>query len=358
MSRAPRTVHRRVGEELVHSALICTRVKIGAVAHGGDMTDLATDAVRGCPRQVCFQPVTRGIHRRRLDGGESEDEWLADLAGWQLLLTNHGCFTALTAARIRGWMLPPLPDDTPVFVAMQLDDPRPLRAGIRTSRHPSPMPHEDVAGLRCATPAETVLACARWLAFLDLVVLIDSALHAGDVTLEELEAVCTPHRRGRRPLLAAVAWADGHAESPWETLLRLLHLVVGIQVEPQVEIWGKDGEFIARVDVQVTGTRSLHEFDGGHHRDPEQHRDDLRRERRLDAEGYVRRGYTASDVVQRPLGVLRDADRAVGRVHDPTRIRPWLAMLRASLYTPAGRAAFLKRVTIRPSTGGKRHSNR
>ncbi len=322
------------------------------------MTDLATDAVRGCPRRVCFQPVTRGIHRRRLDGGESEDEWLADLAGWQLLLTNHGCFTALTAARIRGWMLPPLPDDTPVLVAMQLDDPRPLRAGIRTSRHPSPIPHEDVAGLRCATPAETVLACARWLAFLDLVVLIDSALHAGDVTLEELEAVCTPHRRGRRPLLAAIPLADGRAESPWETLLRLLHLVVGVQVEPQVEIWGKDGEFIARVDVQVTGTTSLHEFDGGHHRDPEQHRDDLRRERRLDAEGYVRRGYTASDVVQRPLGVLRDADRAVGRVHDPTRIRPWLAMLRASLYTPAGRAAFLKRVTIRPSTGGKRHSNR
>src|SRR5687768_17593027 len=86
---------------------------------------------------------------------------------------------------------------------------------------------------------------------------------------------------------------------PWETLLRMLHIVVGIDVEPQVEVWDEDGELVARADLQVAGTNSLHEFDGGHHRDPNQHRDDLRRERRLDAGGYVRRGYTASDVVQR-----------------------------------------------------------
>lgn len=319
------------------------------------MTDVAMNAVRGCPRRVCFQPVTRGVHRRRLDGGESEDEWLADLAGWQLLLTNHGCFTALTAARVRGWALPPLPAGTPVFVAMQLDDPRPLRAGIRTSRHPQPIPHDVIAGLRCATTVEIVLACARWLSLIDLVVLIDSALHAGDVTVEQLEAVCTPHRRGRRALLAALPLADGRAESPWETLLRLLHVTVGVGVQPQVEIWDDNGEFVARADLQVTGTSSLHEFDGGHHRDPEQHRDDPRRERRLDAGGYVRRGYTAADVAQRPLGILRDADRALGREHDPARIRPWLALWRLSLYAPSGRTAFLRRVTVRSSTGGKRH---
>lgn len=318
------------------------------------MTELAEDAVRGCPRRVCFQPVTRGVHRRRLDGGEPEDEWLADLAGWQLLLTNHGCFTALTGARIRSWALPPLPVETPIFVAMQQDDPRPLRAGIRTSRHPAPIPRDEIAGIRCATSSEIVLACARWLAFVDLVVLIDSALHAGDVTIRELKAVCTPHRRGRRALLAALAWVDGRAESPWETLLRLLHVVVGISVESQVDIWDEHGEFIARADLQVKCTNSLHEFDGGHHRDPGQHRDDLRRERRLDDGGYVRRGYTASDVVQRPLGILRDGDRAVGREHDPARIRPWLAVFRLSLYTPSGRAVFLKRVAVRSSTGGGR----
>lgn len=274
------------------------------------------------------------------------------MGGWQLLLTNHGCFTALTGARIRGWMLPPLPPETPVFVAMQLDDPRPLRAGIRTSRHPCAIPQDVISGLRCAIAPEVILACARWLSWVDLVVLIDSALHAGDVSVEAIRNVCTPRRRGRRKLLAALEWVDGRSESPWETLLRLLHVVVGIEVEPQVEIWDEAGEFVARADLLVTGTRSLHEFDGGHHRAPDQHRDDLRRERRLDGVGYVRRGYTASDVVQRPLGVLRDGDRAVGRVHDPARIRPWLASLQSSLYTPAGRAAFLERVTFPSATGG------
>lgn len=311
-------------------------------------------AIRGCPRRVAYVPVTRGIHRRRLEGGDADDGWRADLRGWQLLLTGHGCFTALTAARIRGWELPPVPQDTPVFVAMQLDDPRPLRAGIRTSRHPEAIPHEDIEGLRCASAAETILACARWLASVDLVVLIDSALRAGDVTVAELSAVCRPRRRGRRALLAALSWVDGRAESTWETLLRLLHVVIEVEVEPQLEIRDGDGEVVARVDLHLVGTTSDHEFDGGHHREPTQHRDDLRRERRLSAAGRVRRGYTASDVVQRPVGVLRDADLALGRVHDPARIRPWTEMLRQSLYTPAGREAFSRRVAVGPPTGGKR----
>jgi hypothetical protein len=310
-------------------------------------------AIRGCPRRVGYQSVTRGIHRHRLNGGEAEDGWLADLAGWQLLLTGHGCFTALTAARIRGWALPPLPAATPVFVAMQLDDPRPLRDGIRTSRHPDPIPHEVIAGLRCASAAETILACARWLSLVDLVVVVDSALQARHVTLEQLRAVCGPRRRGRTALLAALAWVDGRAESTWETLLRMLHVVVGVEVEPQLEVRDQDGDLVARVDLHLVGTTSDHEFDGGHHREPDQHRDDLRRERRLSALGRVRRGYTASDVVQRPIGVLRDVDLALGREHDARRVRPWLAMLRASLYTPSGRTAFLQRVGTTSVTGGK-----
>jgi hypothetical protein len=150
-----------------------------------------------------------------------------------------------------------------------------------------------------------------------------------------------------------LVWVDGRAESTWETLLRLLHVVVGVEVEPQLEVRDKDGQLVARVDLHLVGTTSDHEFDGGHHREPDQHRDDLRRERRLSAQGRVRRGYTASDVVQRPIGVLRDADLALGREHDPRRIRSWLTMLRGSLYTPSGRAAFLQRVGTTSVTGGK-----
>lgn len=107
------------------------------------------------------------------------------------------------------------------------------------------------------------------------------------------------------------------------------------------------------MDLHLVGTTSDHEYDGGHHREPDEHRDDLRRERRLSSLGRVRRGYTASDVVRRPIGVLRDVDLALGRAHDPGRIRPWVVMLRESLYTPSGRAAFLRRVGTTSVTGGK-----
>lgn len=311
-------------------------------------------AIRGRPRRVAYQRVAHGVHRPRLDGGGSRDEWLADMQGWQLLLTGHGCFTGLTAARIRGWDLPPVPDTAPVLVALQQDDPRPLRDGIRTSRHPEPIPFEVIEGLRCAIAAESVLACARWLSVLDLVVVVDSALRARDVTIEELRAVCRPRRRGRGALLAALTLVDGRAESPWETLLRLLHVAVDVEVVPQLEVRDEGGVLVARVDLHVVGTTSDHEYDGGHHREPDEHRDDLRRERRLSSLGRVRRGYTASDVVQRPIGVLRDADLALGRAHDPARIRPWIVMLRESLYTPPGRAAFLHRVGTTSVTGGTR----
>jgi hypothetical protein len=58
----------------------------------------------------------------------------------------------------------------------------------------------------------------------------------------------------------------------------------------------------------------------------------------------VRRGYTAGDVLHRPVTILEDADRSLGRPHDPSRIRPWTAQLRESLFTPAGQAAFLRGV--------------
>ncbi len=128
---------------------------------------------------------------------------------------------------------------------------------------------------------------------------------------------------------------------------------MGVEVTPQLEVRDEGGELVARVDLHLVGTTSDHEYDGGHHREPDEHRDDLRRERRLSSLGRVRRGYTASDVVRRPIGVLRDADLALGRAHDPGRIRPWIAMLRESLYTPSGRAAFLRRVGTTSVTGGK-----
>jgi hypothetical protein len=49
-------------------------------------------------------------------------------------------------------------------------------------------------------------------------------------------------------------------------------------------------------------------------------------------------------VLQRPVTILRDADRTLGRVHDPTRLDAWYSLVRESCFTPAGRALLLRRL--------------
>jgi very-short-patch-repair endonuclease len=144
----------------------------------------------------------------------------------------------------------------------------------------------------------------------------------------------------------AIPLMTGQAESIFEGMLRMLHVVSGIEVVPQYVVRTEDGAFVARGDLLLAGTRTLHELDGGHHRSATQHGADLRRDRRLLEAGYERRGYTSSDVLTRAIGILRDADRTLGRVHDPARIHAWYALLQQSLFTPSGQARLARRLGL------------
>lgn len=272
------------------------------------------------------------------------DDLAASLPAWQLLMPHDGCFTALTSAVARGWWLPPIPDGTPVFMAMGLDDPRPMRRGVRTSRHGRLMEVDIVDGVRCASVPETLLACARWVGLIDMVVLLDEVLHRRLCSRREIEAVIRPRRPGAARLAEALARADERSESPYETLLRLLHVVCGVAVEPQSELRDDDGDLVARADLWLVGTNSFHEYDGDEHEKGPRRVKDRRRDRRIDKAGRVRRGYTAGDILSRPVTILDDADRALGRPHDPSRIRAWHDELRRSLFSSAGRTAFLTQV--------------
>ena len=68
----------------------------------------------------------------------------------------------------------------------------------------------------------------------------------------------------------------------------------------------------------------------------------------------MRRAYTGGDVILRAVTILEDADRSLGREHDPARIREWHRLLRDSLFTPAGRVAFLERIPVPPPRGRNR----
>jgi hypothetical protein len=298
--------------------------------------------VRGRPRAKHWVRVGHGVYR-------TEDA--TDLHAWQSTLPPSGRFTHLTAAAVLGWALPPLPDALPVFSAVNRTDSRPQRAGLRVTRNESAAPARVLLDLRIDPPTEILLACARDLGVLDLVVLADSALRAGHVTVSELSSAAAARRRGAPALRAALDLVDHRAESPYETLLRVLHLSCGVHVEPQYELRDDRGDLIARADLWLRGTCALHEYDGGDHLDVRRQRKDLARARRIGNHDWVRRGYTARDVLHQGVSILRDADLSLERPHDPSRIRRWHALLAASLFSSSGRAALESRLGLRRGPG-------
>lgn len=286
----------------------------------------------GRVRLEAWRRVARGLHVRR----DAPDPLLVELTAWQTTLPPESCFTGLTAARLRGWELPPLPEAMPVCAAVRTRDPHPVRPGMLVTRHRGRPAYDVIGGLRVATPAEIIVWCARWLEVLDLVVLIDTALRHG-MRREDLVVAARQRRRGVPRLREALRLSDPRAESIWETLRRLLHVVCGIEVEPQTPIV-VDGTEIGRADLWIVGSATLQEYDGAHHLDAVQFARDRRRDRLILDGGFRRNGYTARDLTERAAAVLRDADAALGNEGDPARIRDWYALMRPSLFSSAGRA--------------------
>jgi hypothetical protein len=301
--------------------------------------------------QATGDPRRRGKAWKRLGHGVKVPSGLtgcparlAELRAWQAVLPASAAWTGLTGAEVHGLWLPSPAEGAPLFVATATvrGEVHPVRRELAVARHPAPPLALTVEGVRVEPVAACLRAAARFLPTLDLVVLIDSALQLRRCTFQDVVAAAGERRRGARALRRALPLADGRSESAWETLLRLLHVVCGIDVESQVELFDGFGAFVARADLRVTGTNLLQEYDGAQHREAAEQVRDLRRARRIADIGVVRRGYVAKDLLDRPHLVLRAADEARGSGgSDPG---PWLGLLGSSLYRPAGRRAFLARV--------------
>lgn len=301
-------------------------------------------ACRGRLRTRGWVKVSHGLYRPDLEASDLRAGLQAELLAWRLVLPRSGAFTHLTAAAVYGLWLPPLPTGLPIFASMSRDGVRPERSGLHVTRLVFAPPPTVVAGLPLMPVAESILACAVHLRVLDLVVLCDAALHLRLCTLDELKAVAALQRRGAPMLRRALRYVDARSESAWETLLRILHVICGIPVEPQAIITAPDGTFVAKADLLIKGTRTLHEYDGEDHLRRPRQRKDLKRNRRLDRNEYIRRGYTSQDVLYQAIGILRDADASLRRPHRPERIRKWHVLLADSLFSPSGTQRFLDRL--------------
>ncbi|WP_127481190.1 hypothetical protein [Nocardioides pantholopis] len=300
------------------------------------------EPIRGQVRLVGYRRVSHGLYLADR-GLAEEDEFLRDLRAWQTVLPDGAVFSHVTGARLRGWATPALPEQVPVFAAVEGDRCVPRRFGLVCSRLVRASAPEQRRGLPVDSTCEILLRAARDLGTLDLVIMIDSALACGDLDSRAMSEILASGRPGVRMLRGAWELSSARCESAGESMLRVFHEVMGIAVRPQVTLHDTDGRVIGRADLLVTGTHVVHEYDGAGHRDQAQHRADLRRERAWVGTPYQRRGFVLDDLLNHPGVVMHELDRWLGRPHGLRRLQRWRRLVDNSLYREPGRQRVLNR---------------
>lgn len=299
--------------------------------------------IRGEIRLAKLRRVSHGLGLVKKPDLSDQEEWHRDLRAYLVVLPPGAAYTHLTAAQLLGWQLPKLPEQVPVFVAVTGNEPRPRRHGLICSRlveRESPVLRH---GLPVERAEEILLRAARDLSLLDLLILLESALHLGHIDHDRMTAILASRRPGVRMLREAWNRATGKSHSGGETVLQAFHLVMEVPVRPQAEVYDERGRPIATADLHVLGTNYLHEYDGEHHRRKDQHQVDLRRERGLTASAYIRKGFVLDDLLNHPVVVMHEIDNALDRPHDLGRLRRWRKLVANSLYSEAGRARVMNR---------------
>lgn len=134
------------------------------------------------------------------------------------------------------------------------------------------VPPNDVvpAAIPRTSPLRSCLDIAREPDLVEAVVALDIALGRGRITTEELverasELSAVP---GARRARTAASLADGRAESPQESRLRVTLALAGLRPVPQFEVLDSGGRFTARVDLAFVAKRIAIEYEGSWHWEP------------------------------------------------------------------------------------------
>jgi hypothetical protein len=303
---------------------------------------LLTSNAGAVVRRVRYEQVSHGVHAER----GSVDGLAERCRAIQRVLPAEALFSHYTGALLRGWQLPTLPARRlPVFASVPRDGAHLKRRGLYVARTDEASVGGEVRdGVRVAASWAILAQLAQDLSMLDLVAVVDSAMHMGDCKLVDLEESIRPGQWGGRQLRQALQFADDRAESWWETPLRLLHVWSGIEVEPQYIVRDHWGNQVARGDLWIVGTRRLHEYDGSHHDRPKTRRTDLSRDKALHRIDWERYGYVSTDLTRGADGIIRDAEAALGLPHRPTRLRRWRIEVARSTLSSRGRVLLARRL--------------
>ncbi|MEX2289611.1 MAG: hypothetical protein WD794_04700 [Mycobacteriales bacterium] len=145
------------------------------------------------------------------------------------------------------------------------------------------------SGLHVTSYAQTLVDCALLLQSDSLVCLLDALLHRELLSTADLDVLVRQQRwqAGLTPLREAVRLADGRAESPHETLVRLVLKPHLPGLEPQQRLYDESGRILARFDLADRRLRLAVEADGkAGHAGTRMAARDQRRDRISDARGW------------------------------------------------------------------------
>ena len=256
-------------------------------------------------RSMAFMAPARGARITAAVGDEAQ----ALLEAVRVLAQDDQFFSHTTAASIHGMPLPArFEREARVHLASPTGRSRMQRPGVVGHRLKSAV--EEVDGIRVETRADTFVHLATMLSLEELVAVGDwlvSTKRRDPLTIHDLTDALRRYggARGLHRARRALALVRVSAESPRESLLRLL--ITSALPEPtlQHEVLDATGLFVARLDVSWPHLKLAVEYDGEHHTDPtQQERDRIRREKLL---------ALGSHVIVVTKGDLRDGGKRILR---------------------------------------------
>jgi hypothetical protein len=232
-----------------------------------------------------------------------------------------------TAARVYG--LPLIDDDDPSTGAREalIDDVHTFRARSgrslvleagdhRLVRHRLTLLdgelHRHASGLLLTSPLRTALDCTRLLSHEAAVCVLDAGLRLRWFSGADLEGAAAAREGwpGVGRLRAAIRASDGRAESPGESLARLLLHPALPGLVPQVRVRDERGRVVARLDLGDEDVRLGVEVDGKRgHAGAQMVAKDRRRDRRTEAWGWWVERITWHEI-------RTEADEVLARVVD------------------------------------------
>jgi hypothetical protein len=165
---------------------------------------------------------------------------------------------------------------------------------------------EDV--VRVTSPLRTAWEIGTLESLVTAVALLDAMVRAGHVDTTSLDRLARARRGhwGARRFSRVVPLVDGRSESRPESLVRVACVRAGLPAPVPQYVVTAGGEFLGRVDLAWPEARLIVEYEGAHHFDELQIRQDDQRYRRLTAAGWR--------VIRLSSADLRDLAFVVARI--------------------------------------------